>query len=215
MKHCWPAFYSLIFTVNLFACIDPPTPIQPTESTFENEHLMVSSRDIWIGRYKIYFDEREGGWCYWENENSICGKKNLVVQGENRKIVGAVIFNSIAKTVTLYQVKAAKGGKKGGIDKDASHIVFTEKSSDEYERIEAKAMGIDGLLGSVTAERSINQKGIVPLAAGSASSPREKVNLRDSNVKVSGCSGNITPGEESEPRVKPKSRFVVGSEFHR
>ena len=68
MNYPIAAFLSFALTLKMFACVDPPTPIQLTESTFENERLMVSSREIEIGNHLIHFNEKE---------------KKLVSQGKN------------------------------------------------------------------------------------------------------------------------------------
>ena len=64
------------------------------------------------------------------------------------------------------------------------------------------------MLGSVTAQFSVNAKGIISASAN------QKVDLRDPKVQIAGCSG-INSAEDTEPRMKSKSRLAVGEEVHR
>lgn len=214
MKYSLATLVSCSLSFNLIACIDPPTPLGLTESTFENESLSVNSRGIELGQFSIYFDETANRWCYYHLEKKpihprrspFCGKRTVTLQNTG-KTVGVALLDSKKKTVTLYQVKSPILGRDFEIDKTAAHIIFTEKSEGEYDRIEAKAVGPEGVLGSVLAEQLSGMKSLPP-------SPREKVDLRNAKVKLAGCSESST-ASNAEPRVKPKSRFVVGADLHR
>lgn len=235
MKYSLSTLFSCAVCFNLVACIDPPTPVGLTESTFENEKLLVSSGNIELGSFLIYFDEKEGKWCHKKSTSEVlsflsdktmfdkntgeiikgpesaqtknCGGRTLVLQDKKSgKTVGVALLDSKAKTVTLYQVKTPTFGQNFEIDKTAAHLIFSDNSSGDFQRIKAKAVGPDGILGSVVAERNIYAKGF-------AGAPREKIDLRNPQMKIAGCSEATSP-LESEPRVKPKSRFVYGADLH-
>lgn len=209
MRHTLLALLSLATSVHLQACIDPEQPIGLSSSTFENEDLSVASLGgIRLGKFVIHFDRTENKWCIMTSREQTpdCERSTLTLTDKTTgRTVGVALLDSRTKTINLYQVKKEGRGQNFEIDKQATRIVFSDTSSGDIRRVEAQAIGPEGILGSVVAEHNIYTKGFPP------DSP-SKVDLANPKVRISGCYSTFQQRKAGE---LSKSRLATGTEKHR
>lgn len=193
-----------------FACIDPPTPVRLSNSTFESESISVDSGGISMENGRIRFDQKKGQWCFADritNETKCDIRPTVKLVNEQGQIHGIMQLDNKNRTITLYQVKTPLSRSNFEVDKSKAYVRFEDKS-DNLE----KEFGSDILvtsafdpqqgtkLGSVTSTHFRLSKGIGNL------SKNKPVDLRTAKA-ITGCGGV----KEDEPTPhEPKSEFQVG-----
>ncbi|MBI4406069.1 MAG: hypothetical protein HY537_18060 [Deltaproteobacteria bacterium] len=191
----------------LMACIDPPTPIQLTNSTLENEGMEVSATGLSSGNTTLFFKASQdnpkiGQWCWRDGKKEICGLKqtSLIRNDITNEIVGVMHINDRTRTLMLYQVKRPTDIKNYAIDKTVPYLIFTDESDKNYQRFVVKAIHPDnGTLGSVTSEHFRFLKALPPPA-------RKAVDLRQPAVRIAGC------GSADSKKNTVRSEFKSGNQ---
>src|SRR5688572_11668982 len=95
------------FTLIADACMDPPTPVQLSNTSFENEEIQVTPRGASFAHGRLLFNEQDQKWCRRDREakkDDCAIKATLPLKGAKGAVVGVLATDNKKKTATLKSV---------------------------------------------------------------------------------------------------------------